>query len=45
MRDLAVLLWLFCGSELAREGGLTADQFMPDVLCSIVGVSLLAKAA
>ncbi len=41
----AVLLWLFCGSELAREGGLTADQFLPDVLVPTVGASLLAKAA
>ncbi|WP_221174487.1 hypothetical protein, partial [Pseudomonas fluorescens] len=23
---------LFCGSELARDGGLTADQFLADVL-------------
>ncbi len=36
------LLLLFCGSELAREGGLTADLFFADVLSSTVGVSLLA---
>jgi hypothetical protein len=41
----AALLLLFCGSELAREGGLTADLFLTDVLIPTVGVSLLAKAA
>jgi hypothetical protein len=39
------LLLLFCGSEPAREGGLTADLFLTDVLIPTVGVSLLAKAA
>jgi hypothetical protein len=29
--DLFLLLFLFfCGSEPAREGGLTADQYLPD---------------
>ena len=41
----AALLLLFCGSELAREGGLTADLFLADVLIPTVGVSLLAMAA
>jgi transcriptional regulator of nitric oxide reductase len=33
---------LFCGSEPAREGGLTADLFFADVRNPTVGVSLLA---
>ncbi|MGF6555403.1 hypothetical protein ABIA48_001783 [Pseudomonas sp. S30_BP2TU TE3576] len=33
-----------CGSEPARDGGLPADQFPPNVLGSIVGASLLAMA-
>ena len=33
---------LFCGSEPAREGGLTADQFLSDVLGQIVGAGLPA---
>ena len=37
-----LLLLLFCGSEPAREGGLTADLFLEVVLDPIVGVSLLA---
>jgi hypothetical protein len=36
---------LFCGSEPAREGGLTADQFLSDVLGQIVGAGLPAKAS
>jgi hypothetical protein len=39
-----LLLLLFCGSEPAREGGLTADLFLADVLIPTVGVSLLAMA-
>ncbi|WP_285410969.1 hypothetical protein, partial [Pseudomonas sp. FR229a] len=35
---------LFCGSEPAREGGLTADLLLSDTR-STVGASLLAKAA
>ncbi|WP_150751798.1 hypothetical protein [Pseudomonas fluorescens] len=38
------MLLLFCGSEPAREGGLTADLFCADVLIPTVGVSLLAMA-
>jgi hypothetical protein len=37
-----LLLLIFCGSELAREGGLTADLFLEVLLNPIVGVSLLA---
>jgi hypothetical protein len=36
---------LFCGSEPARDGGLTADLFLEVVPNPIVGASLLAKAA
>ncbi|MNC69214.1 hypothetical protein D3C75_1198840 [compost metagenome] len=36
---------LFCGSELARDGGLPADQFLSSVPSPTVGASLLAKAA
>jgi len=36
---------LFCGSEPAREGGLTADPFLSDVPVPTVGASLLAMAA
>jgi len=41
------LIWLslFCGSWLASDGGLTADQALAGVLDPIVGASLLAKAA
>jgi hypothetical protein len=35
---------LFCGSELAREGGLTADVILVVVPSPTVGVSLLAMA-
>jgi hypothetical protein len=38
------LILPFCGSELAREGGLTADLILPDVHGPLVGVSLLAMA-
>ncbi|MNP73036.1 hypothetical protein D3C76_1696950 [compost metagenome] len=41
----AALPLLFCGSELAREGGLTADPFFSNVPSLTVGASLLAKAA
>jgi hypothetical protein len=34
-----------CGSGLAREGCLPADQFLPNVLGTIVGANLLAMAA
>ena len=34
-----------CGSEPAREGDLTADQFLSDVLGQIVGAGLPAKTA
>ena len=36
---------LFCGSEPAREGGLTADLILADATIPIVGVSLLAMTA
>jgi hypothetical protein len=36
---------LFCGSEPARDGGLTADLFLEVVPNPIVGASLLAMAA
>ena len=36
---------LFCGSWLASDGGLTADQVLAGVLNLTVGASLLAKAA
>jgi hypothetical protein len=39
------LTLLFCGSELGREGGLTADLIIEDELDPSVGVSLLAMAA
>jgi hypothetical protein len=35
----------FCGSWLASDGGLTADQSPSDVHRSIVGASLLAMTA
>ncbi|WP_238537152.1 hypothetical protein, partial [Pseudomonas sp. R62] len=41
----AALLCFFCGSEPARDGGLTADLFLEVVPTPIVGASLLAKAA
>ena len=41
----AALPLLFCGSGLAREGGLTADQYLSDVPDLIVGASLLAMTA
>uniref|UniRef100_UPI001C49B634 hypothetical protein n=1 Tax=Pseudomonas sp. ef1 TaxID=2578139 RepID=UPI001C49B634 len=41
-RAAALLCFCFCGSEPAREGGLTADLFLEVVLDPIVGVSLLA---
>ena len=41
--DLLILLLLFCGSWLASDGGLTADQSLAGVLGSTVGAGLLAK--
>ncbi len=40
---ILLLLLLFCGSWLASDGGLTADQSLAGVLGSTVGAGLLAK--
>jgi hypothetical protein len=45
VRSRSDLLWLFCGSEPALEGGLIADLLFADVLNPAAGASLLAKAA
>ncbi|MNG18633.1 hypothetical protein D3C84_1027170 [compost metagenome] len=36
---------LFCGSELARDGGLPSDQSLAGIPGPTVGASLLAKTA
>jgi len=41
--DLLILLLLFCGSWLASDGDLTADQSLAGVFGPPVGASLLAK--
>ena len=42
---ILLLLLLFCGSWLASDGGLTADQSQTDSPNPTVGAGLLAKAA
>ncbi|MBB4058772.1 hypothetical protein FHY08_004789 [Pseudomonas koreensis] len=43
-RAAALLCFCFCGSEPARDGGLTVGPFLEVVPNPIVGASLLAKA-